>query len=387
VKSENIVAATLSILEVTHVKKISQQYRIIVALIALLFTVALLLAASYNLLPIAVWPQHIIAKSPIKLTALPIGTMNKPIPIARTGSIESSTSVPINADFSGRLSEIYVTEGQAVKAGQPLLKLQATKEPTANQNTGISQIQANYDNALKDVTRLQKFYDLGAIPRRQLEIATAKLEEAKTRLTNAQSTIHSSNATINGSVIINAPIDGKVTGLSTAPGKTVQAGQQLLSLGSGQEVEVVVNLDQNDLYLVHLGTPAIIEVSQQAIVGQVSRIYPRVEADQSPSFIAHIKLTTNPADLLKSGMAVTVRIETDKTALVPAVPTASVLQDDQSRNFIYLAANGKAVIQQITIGATIGDFTEVTSNLPQQSMVITSNVADIKDGDAIEVTQ
>lgn len=369
-------------------KKLTPQYRIIVVLTALIFTVALLLAVRYNLLPFALWPRHIIPQTPVNLTAVPLGTVNKTIHFSRTGSIEPSTSVPINAEFSGLLSEIYVTEGQAVKAGQPLLKLRASSEPAANQTIGASQqTQANYDNALKEFNRLQKLFEIGAIPRRQFEIATTRLQEAKEKLTNAQNTMPSSNASINGSATINAPIDGIVTGISTAPGKTVQAGQLLISLGSGQEVEIVVHLSQNDLYLVHLGTPVTIEVSQQTIVGQVSRIYPQFEANQIPSFLAHIKLTDNPAGLLKSGMSVDVRIDSGKSAIVLAVPTASVFQDDQSRNFIYIAANGKAIIQQISIGENIGDFTEITSNLPHQSMVITSNINDIKDGAAITVTQ
>ena len=367
-------------------KKITQKYRKIVELTALVFTVALLLAVSHNLLPVAVWTQHTISRTPVNLTAIPISTMNKPIYIARTGSIENSIAVPIHAEYSGRLSEMYVTEGQAVKAGQSLLTLQVSTAPTTSQNTGGSQqAQANYDNALQEVNRYQKLYEIGGIPRRQLDIATAQLQAAKANLTNTQNNMPSANATINGAITINAPIGGIVTGLSAAPGKTVQAGQQLLSLGSGQAVEIVVQLDQNDLYLIHLGTPGTIEVSQQTIAGQVSRIYPQIEANKNPAFLAHIKLSTNPAGLLKLGMSVAVRIDTGKSAIVPAVPKGSVFQDDQTRNFIYIAANGKAIRQQITIGETIGDFIELTSNLPQQSMVITSNMNEINDGDAITV--
>jgi len=369
-------------------KKFIQQYRIVIALTAFLFTVALLLAASYNRLPFALWTQRIMPQTPISLTAVPLGTINKSIKIARTGSIENSISVPVNSDFSGLLSEIYVTEGQAVKAGQPLFKLEASSEPTVTQTTGDSQqAQANYDNALKEFNRYQKLFEIGGIPRRQLETATARLQEAKESLANAQNTTQSSNAAINGSATISAPISGIVTGLSASSGKAVQAGQQLLSLGSGQEVEAVVHLNQNDLYLVHLGTPATIEASQQTIAGQVSRIYPQVEADQISAFLAHIKLTNNPDGLLKSGMPVTIRIDTGKSSTVPTVPASSIFQDAQGRYYIYLAADGKAKVQQISIGETIGDSTEITSDLPQQSMVITSNINDIKNGDAITVVQ
>jgi RND family efflux transporter MFP subunit len=369
------------------VKNLTPHDRRIGALTALVFTVALLLAISHNLRPLAVWSER--PQTPVALTAVPVGTVNKPVPIVRTGSIESSASVPITADFTGRLSEIYVTEGQAVKAGQSLLKLQAASDTIATQTTGVSQqTQDNYDNALKEFTRDQKLYAIGGIPRRQLEIATARLQEAKELLTNAGNAIQSANSTIkDGFATISAPIDGIVTGLSTAPGKTAQAGQQLLSLGNGQDVEVVAQLNQNDLYLVHLGTAAAIEVSQQTIVGQVSRIYPQAEADQNPSFLAHVKLTAYPPGLLKPGMPVTAKFDTGQSAIAPAVPKQSVFQDDQGQSFIYLAVNDKAVLQPIRIGETIGDYTEITSDLPQPSLVITSNINDIKDGAAISVAQ
>nr|WP_255710984.1 efflux RND transporter periplasmic adaptor subunit [Pelosinus baikalensis] len=378
-------------MEETQVKKLIQQYPIVALLTVLSFAVALLLAANHNnLFPFSLWNEHRVPREPINLTAVPLGTINKPVQIIRTGSVEHATSTPITADFSGLLSELYVAEGQVVKAGQPLLKLQAqaSSEPIAAQAAESSpQAQTNYDNALKEFNRLQKLFEIGAIPRRQVDTAAARLQEAKENLSNVQNTTQSSSSTINGSATISAPIDGIVTGLSTSSGKTVQAGQQLLSLGSGQEVEVVIPLNQNDLYLVHLGTPATIEVSGQTIGGQISSIYPRIEAEEVSAYLAHMKLAANPNGLLTFGMSVTIHIDTGKTTLAPAVPKSSIFQDDQGRNLIYLAVSEKALLQEISIGETIGDFTEITSDLPQQSMIITSNMNDIKNGDAIAVTQ
>ncbi|EIW15556.1 MULTISPECIES: efflux RND transporter periplasmic adaptor subunit [Pelosinus] len=369
-------------------KKLIQQYPLAVLLTALSFAVALLLAASHNnLFPFSLWNEHRVPQEPIHLTAVPLGSINKPVQIIRTGSVEHATSTPITADFSGLLSELYVAEGQAVKAGQPLLKIQASSASVVEQITeGPSeQTQSNYDNALKEYNRLQKLFELGAIPRRQVETAAARLQEAKENLSGTQNAMPPSSAIINGSATINAPIDGIVTGLSSSSGKAVQAGQQLLSLGSGQEVEVVIPLNQNDLYLVHLGTPAAIEVSDQRVGGQISSIYPRIEAEEVSAYLAHMKLAANPNGLLTFGMSVAIHIDTGKTAPVPAVPKASIFQDDQGRNLIYLAVNEKVLLQEISIGETIGDFTEITSDLPQQSMIITSNMDDIKNGDPITV--
>jgi len=377
-------------------KKFFLQYSTTVGLTAILLLVILMLAARYGLLPLTPWTQYFAAQTPVNVTVVPIGTMNKSVPIVGTGSIESPTSVPITSEFSGRISEVYVAEGQAVKAGQPLVKLFGSAEPStgsainppANQNPGKSpQAQTNYDNALKEYNRDQKLYEQGAIPRRQVDNSAARLQALQESVTNAQDTVHSppTTAMSNGFATISASINGTVTSLSAAVEKAVQTGQQLMVLDSG-EVQVVIPIEQNDLYLVHLGTPATIEVSGQTMLGQVVSIYPELGINNIPSFRTHIKVTNDTGGLLKIGMSVTVHINTGKSATVLVIPRTAVFQDDQGLNYIYLADKGKAIRQQISPGEPIGDLMEMTATLPEQAMVITSSVNDIKNGDAIVIS-
>ena len=359
-------------------KKFPRKYRLIIKFAAPLIALALLAAIGYHLLPASLLQQHSIHRPPVSLTAVPVRAINKSIYLVRPGTAGNPAIAPIIAEFSGYLSELYVTEGQTVKAGQPLLKIQAPAETAGDQ---AAQGPPNtYEQALQEFNRDQKLYEIGAIPKRQLEAATAKLQQAKAGLTTQQNTATAASATLT------APASGVVTGLP-APGRAVQAGQQLLVLGSGQEVEIVVQLNQNDLYLVHLGTPVTVEAGQQSVPGQVSRIYPQITENQIPAFLAHIALTPPPAGLLKSGMSVTVHIDTGNTATVPAVPSSAIFEDDQGQSFIYLAVNDKAIRQQITPGVISGDATEISAALPPESMIITTRINEIKDGEAITVIQ
>lgn len=376
------------------------QYRTTLGLAAILLIVALMLAARYGLLPITPWTQYIVPRTPVNVTAVPIGTMNKPIPIVGAGAIESPTSVPITAEFSGQISEVYVTEGQSIKVGQPLFKLLGSSEPSTvseitlptNQNAGTNpQAQANYDNALKEANRDQQLYEKGAIPRRQAENSAARLQALQASLANQEAvpspkTRTTTTRSSNGSTTISAPANGIVTGLSATVDKSVQAGQQLMVLDSG-EVQVVIAIEQNDLYLVHLGTPATIEVSGQALLGQVVSIYPELGINNLPTFRTHIKVTNDTGGLLKIGMSVNVRINTGKSATVLAIPATAIFQDNQGLHYIYLADNGKAVRQQISVGEAMGDLIEITANLPAQAMVITSNANDIGNGDPIMIME
>lgn len=376
-------------------KKFFLKYRTSLGLAAIILLLALLLAAHYGVLPLASWTQRIVSRTPVSVTTVSIGTMNKPVPIAGTGTIESPTSVPITTEFSGRITDVYVTEGQSIKAGQPLVKLFGATEtngttPPANQNrTPNQQAQNSYDEALKQYNRDQKLYEQGAIPRRQVDNDANRLQALQESLTTPPETLQSPRSTTavsNGSATITAPIDGKVTGLSASVEKTVQTGQQLMVLDSG-EVQVVIPIEQQDLYVVQLGTPATIEVSGQTMNGQVISIYPELGINNIPSFRTHIKVTNDTAGLLKIGMSVNVHINTGKFATVLAIPPAAISQDNQGQNYIYLAVNGKAIRQQITTGETIGELIEITASLPEQAVLITSSINDIRNGDPIVILE
>ncbi len=239
-------------------------------------------------------------------------TVSKPAGIVRSGSVVRSFVVPVNSGFFGRVSEVYVQEGQAVKAGQPLFKLEASlgggeaSAQAANPRFGAPSGQDSYDNTLKEYNRLKRLYELGAIPRRQLENAAARLQQAQA----SEQAAGSVGAALSGPVTVTAPVDGIVSDLVAAAGSTVQAGQQVLALGSGETVEVVVSLEQKELYLVQLGTPVAIEAEGQTVMGQVLSIFPEVRENKISFFLAHVKLNNPPAGLLKPGMAVNVRIDT-----------------------------------------------------------------------------
>ncbi|MDR3566316.1 MAG: efflux RND transporter periplasmic adaptor subunit [Negativicutes bacterium] len=284
-----------------------RQHRKAGTLAALLFIIVLLIAAKYNFRTKSDIPPTPVNEAPVQAEII-----NKPTGIVRAGTVESPYVVPINSGFSGRVSDLYVIEGQTVKAGQALFKLEpsAVSEIASAGKTGVPPSgQDNYENALKDYTRYQKLYEQGAIPRRQLENAAARLQAAQAN-GGQDARAQNGTVTLTAPMVVVAPVDGTVADLAAAAGSTLQAGQQVMTLGGGQKVEVVVQLEQKELYLVHLGTPAAIEVDGNAIKGQVASIFPLVQENTIPGFLAYIKLTNLPDGLLKPGMSVTIRIDT-----------------------------------------------------------------------------
>ncbi len=86
-------------------------------------------------------------------------------------------------------------------------------------------------------------------------------------------------------------------------------------------------------------------------------------------------------------MQAAVLVDTGQSVQVSAVPSEAVFQNSQKQNCVYIFMNGKALLQQVTLGETIGEFTEITSFLPPEGMIVTNHLHDIKNGDPITIEQ
>ena len=338
-----------------------------------------------------------VPPGPQQVSAAPVSTINKPLEILLPGTVQSRQAVVISAEISGRISELAVTEGQQVSAGQMLAHIEGTAETAVQTTTPAAagaaasshvQSQSSYDSLVKEYERYEKLYKLGAIARKQFEDISARLQAAREALGDssqdtAAPVVSSSVSFQPAAVNLTAPSSGKVTGLAAANGKTVQAGQQLMALDAGGDVQVVAQLEQQTLYVVSAGTPveiAVADTSGQRLAGQVEAIYPEGSIDK-PLFLAHIRVD-NSNGLLKSEVPVQVHLTTGQSVAVPALPRSAVFQD-QGLSYVYLAVDNQAVKQQVTTGIQIGDLVEITSTLPEQAAVITSDIRNLHAGDEI----
>lgn len=208
----------------------------------------------------------------------------------RAGTIEKALVLPVTSGYAGRIGELYVSEGQAVKAGQPLFKIVATAPP--QQDSG------GYEAIRKEYERLQKLYEQGAIPRRQVENAAARLQAARPGVVSSGEP-----------QTVTAPVDGIVAALAAAAGDAVEAGRQVLALGGGQTLAVVVALPQNELSAVPLGLAVAVEADGKTLKGKVVAVYPETRGDKVAGFQAHIGIVDPPPGLLKEGQSVNVRLD------------------------------------------------------------------------------
>jgi len=297
--------------------------------------------------------------------------------VSASGKIQPEVEVKISPDVSGEIVDLYVKEGQEVKKGEVLCKINpllyiSNKERTqasvntskanlANAKARLLQSKAVFVNTELTYNRNKKLFDQGAISEAEFENSKSQYESAKADVEAAVQTVSASDYNIKNAVasleeasnnldrtIIRSPVDGKVSKLNVEKGERVvgtsqMAGTELLRIANLNEMEVVVDVNENDIVKIHLNDTTLIEVDAylgQKFKGIVTSIANSANtngtsADQITNFEVKIRILRDSYSHLlnnkqdnnspfRPGMTATVDIQTKTIKNVLAVPIEAV---------------------------------------------------------------
>ena len=298
--------------------------------------------------------------------------------ITANGKIQPQTEVKISPEVSGEIVELNVKEGQEIKKGQLLVRinpeiyissldrmkaaLNASKANLANSKARLAQVEAQYTQQDLSYKRNKKLWDQKAISQADFEtaqsgfdIAKANLESAKQDVAAAEFNVKSGEASLNEAnenltkTSIIAPMDGTVSKLNVELGERVLGtaqfnGTELLRIANLNRMEVKVDVNENDIVRVKLGDTALIEVDaylNRKFKGLVSEIAnsasttSTTSADQVTSFEVKISiLPESYKDLIpknnpnyypfRPGMSASLDIMTNTSKAVLTIPIQAV---------------------------------------------------------------
>ena len=274
--------------------------------------------------------------------------------VTASGNIRARRTVNISSDISAKVAELLVDEGQDVRRGQILLRLDPAQEQAATSRAEAflaqsqaqeSQQRANLIRAQRD---LDRFLSLRArdsllVSRQQVDDAGTSLEVAQATLSSAEHGVAQARAQLDEALdrlsktIIRAPMDGKVTRLNIEEGETViigtmnNPGSLVLTISDLSVVEVVVQMDETDVPLISLGDSALVRIDafpDEEFTGRVteignSAIRPPASqaAGQQAAIDFEVVLTLDVTDApLRPDLSATTDIVTESREHVLAVP-------------------------------------------------------------------
>lgn len=288
--------------------------------------------------------------------------------VSASGEVKPKKFVNVAADISGRITDLYVREGDTVRLGQLLARIDATRL-----EAGQEQSQAAVEGARADLTRAEadveaarfaferakKMREEKLISDQQYEQADADLkmkaaavDAQKRRIRQQEAALASTSDDVRKTSVI-APMNGVVTSLQKEQGESVIGAQSfsptvIMTVGDVSQFEVEVLVDETDIRYVALGQPADVRVDALEGVklkGEVTEIgssaIPRGSATASTTtssatanLAKDFKVTVtikDPPSSLRSGLNATADITTNRKDKVLAVPIQAVVVREVSK--------------------------------------------------------
>ena len=286
--------------------------------------------------------------------------------VRATGNVvvDETRIVQVAPRVGGFVERLHVNvTGQQVRRGQPLLELYSPELLAAQQelllaarlqrSIGQSSVPGIPDNTTDLVAAARRRFQLW-------DVSDAQVNEIlRTGRTRRTMTLY-------------APASGVVTERMVVQGQSIMAGEKLYTIADLSRVWVEADLRGADAASVRAGTTADIDITGlegRVFTGRVDYVYATLETDARTTR-ARIAVS-NGSGLLKPGMYATVRLSTpSRTALT--VPASAVVRTGE-RAFVFVdLGGGKLKSQDVELGASAGDYTEVLAGVEPGQRVVTS---------------
>ena len=362
--------------------------------------------------------------------------------VSATGTINPEFKVVITPEVSGEIVSLPVKEGYVVKKGQLLLKIrqdayiaqvQQSEANLAGVKAALLQTKANLDKLTSDYNRMKELYAKNLSSESDLETAKSNYLSAKASYDGAQANVAQTEAALKvqqdnlRKTTIYSPMDGIITQLNMELGERVLGsnftqGTNIMTVSDLNNIQAVVDVDENDIVLIHVGDTARVKVDAfgdrifRGLVQQVgnSAITSGTGTqDQVVNFEVKIKLIdTDPG--LRPGMSCNAKIETARKKDVLSVPIQSVTArtpknsmmggDNEETNqsnsakkkdetkpqeIVFTVNNGKAKTVDVKTGISDDNYIEVTSGLKGDEEVVTGSYKaisrDLNNGSTVRV--
>jgi HlyD family secretion protein len=354
--------------------------------------------------------------------------------VSATGKIQPEIEVKISSMVSGEIIALPVKEGQVVKKGDLLVKinpdlytsgLNRTVANLSGTKAGLSQADASFKEAKSSYERNKTLFEKGIISKSDWDKAIASFEVAKATKQTAYYNVQSASASVNeardnlGRTVIYAPADGTISMLNVELGERVlgtqqMAGTEIMRVANLNNMEVEVDVNENDIVKIKVGDEAKVEVDAylkkqfKGIVTSISNsASSSLTADQVTNFKVKVRiLKESYQDLLEGrpltyspfrpGMTATVDIITKTKNNVLSVPISSVVvksdttavvigkmpdsktevketipKSDKKFECVFVKVGDKAKIRIIKTGIQDDTNIEVLTGLKKGDVVIT----------------
>jgi membrane fusion protein, multidrug efflux system len=341
------------------------------------------------------------AEGPVPILAATVARADVPVYLDAVGTTRALNTVTVRPQVDGKLLEVAFQEGQDVKKGDVLARIDPTlyKAQLDQAVAKKAQDEATLANAKLDLTRYRMLAASNAINKQQADTQTAVVAQNTAIVQADQAAIENAQATL-GYTTITAPLDGRTGIRAVDQGNIVHASDAasaIVTITQLKPISVLFNLPQQDLDRVNAAfakvTPAVGALAVDALRSDTNEVIERgkltVIDNQVDSSTGTVKLRAefpNPELRLWPGQFVNVRLLIDTLQQVVVIPTGAV-QRGPNGTFVYVVnADNTAAIRQIKVQKQDETQTVVASGLEPSDRVVTTGFARLTDGAKVTIS-
>ncbi|MFN5865581.1 MAG: efflux RND transporter periplasmic adaptor subunit [Candidatus Kapaibacterium sp.] len=346
--------------------------------------------------------------------------------VSAIGKIQPETEVKISSEASGEVIFVGAKEGDSVRKGQLLVRIQPDLIETqvdqfraalASAKVGIEIAKAELERAEADMKRVLSLFQKQFASKQEMETSKAAYERAQGQYQTALTEKSRTEAALKQISVslsrtsIYAPIGGVLTKLDIEQGEKVvgtaqMQGTEMMRISDLNVMNAIVDVDENDVVKVHVGDTARVKIDaypNREFLGFVAEVShsPKQKGigtqDEVINFEVKIRLVDKEVTL-RPGMSCSVEIETETHSNVLSVPLQSITirsdakkvaepsdemattsvretkrRDMRPPQVVFVVDNGKVRMVTIESGLSDSDFIEVKSGLKEGQTVVSGS--------------
>jgi len=287
-----------------------------------------------------------------------------------TSNIASDVDAPVTARVDGEVTEILVEEGDQVKEGQILARLDGDRLRLEMQKA-----KANLDKTTREYERFINLHDRGLV-------STAAFDGMKFDMESLRATYELKKLNYNYT-FIRAPLSGVVSSRDIKIGQNIRTGDATFRVTDTSELVAYLRIPQSELAKFSPGHVANVKVDAMPELNfkaTIARISPTIDARNGTFRVT--AYVDNEDGLLAPGMFGRFEIAYEKHSDALLVPANVVLQEDNV-SVVYVVDNGAAVRRPIVTGIEENGNVEVLSGLDGSEHIIVTGQNGLRDGSRV----
>jgi HlyD family secretion protein len=286
--------------------------------------------------------------------------------VVAAGRVAAPNRIDIGVQIVGTVARVPVAEGQVVKAGQPLIVLDASELSAA-----VAQAQVTLTNATAQLERNRRLKAQGFLGAAALDDVQRNYDVARTQLDAARAKL--------AYTLIKAPAGGTLIARDVERGELVQPGKVLMVLSPAGATQIVLQIDERNLARLKLGQRALASADaypEERFAAEVAYINPGVDAQRGT---VEVKLAVpQPPEYLRQDMTVSADIETGRHVQTLALAADAVHDAAGAAPWVLAVRNGRTVRQRVNLGLRGDAVVEILDGLAEGELAVRAGNATIR---------